>query len=294
MKNGIGLGGLMVGLATLAGCGENNAMAANETKELVPGVSESVTTNANGSVTRTRTESSVEKKNGMVTERKRVTSTTTDAEGNVIGESSSEYVASRSGEIAEEPAKAAEEPSVAENPEEKPAAEAVDNDRVDSFLGVKFGSEMEAKDAAACAGDPTLQCVKFTPAKPLAGFDDYYAYLTPKTHRVVKICACSKQGIPPAGSWRRHYLIEALEKRYGVWAMLCSWTRPYYRFDVAPGKVVTACLAGASEDYAAVISAWDENLVDAAADEWGALREEARKAAAAKRATEVRAAQDAF
>ena len=54
--------------------------------------------------------------------------------------------------------------------------------------------------------------------------------------------------------WRRHYLIEALEKRYNTWARLCSWHRPRYAFDVGGNRHVVACLDGASPDYRTVIA----------------------------------------
>ena len=67
-------------------------------------------------------------------------------------------------------------------------------------------------------------------------------------------------------SWRRHYLIEALEKRYSTWARPRSWCRPVYSFDIGGGRYVTACLAGASRDYETVLVAWDDALLTAAAD----------------------------
>lgn len=288
MNNGIG--SLMVGLAALAGCHDATAEAAKDSSlaETAPGVNETVVTNANGSVTKTRTETSVKKENGFKTERKAVSCVTTDKNGNVISESTREYVSTSSDD--ETP------PVVAAKPTEaKPdAAQPAEADATASFMGVKFGDVLDAKDAVKCEEEPVLPRVKITPKKALAGFDDYYAYLTPKTHRVVKICACSKKGVPPTGNWRRHYLVEALENHYGVWAVPCSWSRPYYRFDVSPSRTVTACLAGASDEYETVVSAWDQNMADAATDEWYAIREEARKAALEARAAEVKEAQSAF
>ena len=144
------------------------------------------------------------------------------------------------------------------------------------------------------AGEPSLLRVAFKPKKALPGFDDYYAYLTPKTHKVAKICACAKDAVEPGGSWRRHYLIEALEKRYGAWARLISYRRPYYAFDVAPGRTVTVCLAGASQDYQTVLTAWDDALVRLADEEEEALRKEARKAAAKRRDQQVQDAASIF
>ena len=130
--------------------------------------------------------------------------------------------------------------------------------------------------------------------KPLSGFDDYYVYVTPKTHKIVKVCACAKEAVEPGGGWRRHYLIEAIEKRYGTWARLCSFRLPYYAFDVAPDRYVTVCLAGASDDYETVISAWDNAVAREAAEEERQVRQEARKNAAEKRTRRVDEARDAF
>ena len=98
----------------------------------------------------------------------------------------------------------------------------------------------------------------------------------------------------PGSSWRRHYLIEALEKRYQTWAMLRSVWRPYYAFNVAPDRYVTVCLAGANDTYETVIEAGDENMLRLAADEQEQLREEARKNAAERRGQKVNAAAEAF
>ena len=111
---------------------------------------------------------------------------------------------------------------------------------------------------------------------------------------MAKVYACAKDAIEPGSRWRRHYLIEALEKRYGTWARLCSYRRPCYTFDVGNGRHVTACLDGASSNYRTVIVAWDDAAVELAAEEREALREEARKSAAEKRNRRVSAAAEAF
>ena len=161
-------------------------------------------------------------------------------------------------------------------------------------MGLKFGAVHDVTNTVTDADEPTLLRAKFKPAKPLAGFDDYYVYVTPKTHKVVKVCACAKEAVEPGSNWRRHYLIEALEKRYQTWARLCSWFRPCYAFDVAPDRYVTVCLYGSSDDYETVISAWDNSVVRLAADEYEEMRKEARKNAAEKRKQKVSDAADAF
>ena len=246
----------------------------------------SVVTNDNGSVSRTFTECTIRTNGSMVTEHRRETRTTLDTEGNMLESSTSEYAQSYSvGDFGMTTLK----PSInAKVDKEAPAA------NTESFLGLKFGEEFKGTNFVNDADEPTLRRATFTPKKKLAGFDDYYVYVTPKTHKVVKVYACAKTAIEPGARWRRHYLIEALEKRYQTWARLCSYRRPCYAFDIGSGRYVTACLAGASRDYETVLVAWDDALLTVAADETEAIRAEVRKAAAEKRSVRVNDAADAF
>ena len=235
--------------------------------------------------TRTQVETSVTTNGNMVTERRRETTTTTDADGNVIATSTSESLQSY-------PVGDTATAGVVAVPTAK--AEPVDTD---AFLGLKFGDVFKVgkKDVVQDVDEPSFVRAKFKPAKPLAGFDDYFVYLTPKTHKVAMVCACAKKAIEPTdGNWRRHYLVEALEKRYRTWARRLSWTHPYCRFDVAPGRRVTACLAGASDDYEAVISAWDAEVTRLADEERAEIAEEARKAAEKNRKKKMQDALNAF
>ena len=246
----------------------------------------SVVTNDNGSVSRTFTECTITTNGSMVTEHRRETRTTLDTEGNMLESSTSEYAQSYSvGDFGMTTLK----PSInAKADKEAPAA------NTESFLGLKFGEEFKGTNFVNDADEPTLRRATFTPKKKLAGFDDYYVYVTPKTHKVVKVYACAKTAIEPGARWRRHYLIEALEKRYQTWARLCSYRRPCYAFDIGSGRYVTACLAGASRDYETVLVAWDDALLTVAADETEAIRAEVRKAAADRRSVRVNDAADAF
>ena len=247
-----------------------------------------VVTNDNGSVSRTFTECTITTNGSMVTEHRRETRTTLDTEGNMLESSTSEYAQSYSvGDIGMAPLSASIN-SKADSGKEAPAA------NTDSFMGLKFGEEFKGTNFVNDADEPTLLRATFTPKKTLAGFDDYYVYVTPKTHKVVKVFACAKNAIEPGARWRRHYLIEALEKRYQTWARLCSYRRPCYAFDIGSGRYVTACLAGASRDYETVVAAWDDAMLTTAADETEAIRAEARKNAAAKRNLRVNDAADAF
>ena len=273
--------GLALALTLLAGCG---AATAAEQKDMSTKTAESsITTNDNGSVSRTFVESSVTTNGNLDTERRRETRTNMDSAGNILETSTSEYAQSY---------------NVGDTGWKLPASKFdTDSDKpvpTDAFLGLKFGDVLNETNTVREAGEPSLLRVAFKPKKGLNGFDDYYAYITPKTHKVAKICACAKDAVEPGGSWRRHYLIEALEKRYSTWARLISYRRPYYAFDVAPDRTVTVCLAGASQDYQTVISAWDDTLVQLADKEQDELRIEARKAAKDRREQQVKDAADVF
>ena len=282
--------GLAAGLVALAGtclvAKEKQSDAADKAK---PAVAEkakpAADEKAKEPATRTQVETSVTTNGNMVTERRRETTTTTDADGNVVATCTSESLQSY-------PVGDTATAGVVAVPSAK--AEPVDTD---AFLGLKFGDVFKVgkKDIVQDVDEPSFVRAKFKPAKPIAGFDDYFVYLTPKTHKVAMVCACAKKAIEPTdGNWRRHYLVEALEKRYRTWARRLSWTHPYYRFDVAPGRRVTACLAGASDDYEAVISAWDAEVTRLADEERGEIVEEARKAAEKNRKKRMQDALDAF
>ena len=246
-----------------------------------------VVTNDNGSVSRTFTECTITTNGSLVTEHRRETRTTLDTEGNMLESSTSEYAQSYSvGDVGMAPLSASIHAKAGDAA--APAA------KTDSFLGLAFGSTFNGTNFVSDADEPTLLRAAFTPKKGLAGFDDYYVYVTPKTHKVVKVYACAKEAVEPGARWRRHYLIEALEKRYQTWARLCSYWRPCYAFDIGSGRYVTACLSGASRDYETVVAAWDDALLTTAADETEAIRAEARKNAADKRNRRVKDAADAF
>ncbi len=245
-----------------------------------------VVTNDNGSVTRSFTECNVSTNGNMVTERRRETRTTLDTAGNVLESSTSEYATSYT--AYDGPADLQSATAPAEEKKEKPAAE------VDSFLGLKFGDQFDGTEFANDAEAPTLLRARFTPKKELAGFDDYFVYVTPKTHKIAKVCACAKNAIEPSARWRRHYLVEALEKRYQTWARPRSPFRPLWDFEIGPGRYVTACLSGASADYETMLIGWDYGVLTVAADEAEAIRQEELKAAKEKRQRRVSDAADAF
>ena len=278
----------VVALTALCAYGMANA---TERKDMSSKTEESsVTTNDNGIVSRTYTECTVSTNGNMVTERRRETRTNMDAEGNVLETSTSEFAQSYSVGDVGVSALTVTTGAASTEGEAQPAKDA------DSFLGLVFGEPFEAEDATfeKDPDEPAYVRTTFTPATPLDGFDDYYVYVTPKTHRVAKIYACAKTAVEPGPNWRRHYLIEALEKRYGTWARPCSYRRPCYAFNIGQNRFVTACLAGASPDYETVIAAWDNSLASEAAKEFEDLREEARKNAAEKRSQRVEAAAAAF
>ncbi len=277
--------GTVFALTVISACGKASD-AAKADGATTAKTSESVSvTNDNGSVTRSFTECNVTTNGSMVTERRRETRTTTDTAGNVLETSTSEYAQSYPvGDVGL--VSLAKEAKADEN-----AAAKADNS---SFLGLEFGSVFEGTNFVKDVDEPTLLRAGYTPKKALAGFDDYYVYVTPTTHKVVKVFACAKESVDPGARGRRHYLLEALEKRYGTWARLCSWSRPRYAFDIGDGRWVVATLAGASRDYETVVGAWDDAMLTVAADETEAIRAEARKNAAERRMKRVDDAADAF
>ena len=232
----------------------------------------SVTTNDNGSVSRTFVESTVSTNGNMVTEHRRETRTNMDMDGNILETSTSEYAQSYPvGDV-----------SVRSLSEKPSAVAGVSAEKADSFMGLKFGDIFASTNFVEDAGEAEFLRAEFKPAKPLEGFDGFFVYVTPKTKKIAKVYACAKNVIEPGSRWRRHYLVEALEKRYGTWARLCSYRRPCYAFDVGGGRHVMACLDGASENYRTIVAAWDDAMVNLAAEEREQLREEARKTAAEK------------
>jgi hypothetical protein len=246
----------------------------------------SVTTNDNGSVSRLFTESTVTTNGNMVTERRRETRTNMDMDGNVLETSTSEYA--QSYPVGDDGVV----PLSSRKCDDDKGKKATGN--ADSFLGLKFGEKFSSTNFVEDADYPDFLRAEFKPKKPLDGFDDYYVYVTPKSHKVAMVYACAKEAVDAGASWRRHYLIEALEKRYGTWARLCSWWKPCYQFEVGPYRHVKACLADATQSYGTVIVAWDDAIGSQAVQEKDELREAARKSAAEKRGQRVNAAADAF
>ena len=270
---------MVAAMAGLAGCGELNAEHSGKAPNAV-NVKETVVTNTDGTVTRTRRSEREIK----------------DEAGNVIGRETSVYT-----ETVNADAPAPHGKDGVKDPENKtagpgPEAKSVDvKPATDSFLGLKFGETPNGADKAEpVPGERALKMVKFTPAKALKGFDEYYAFVSPKTRKLVKVCACAKNEIAPDPFGRRHYLVEALESRYGVPARLASWIRPLYVLDIGPGRGVSVCLADASNDYETVITAWDDDAARLAASELRELRDEAFRKAIEERSKAVKEAAGAF
>ena len=166
--------GAVLALGVMTACGRSDAAKDQSSK-----TSEAtVVTNDNGSVARTFTECNVTTNGNMVTERRRETRTTLDADGNVLESSTSEYA--QSYPVGEE-GMSCFATRVGSGEDEKSGGAKVE----DGFLGLKFGEEFKGTNLVADAEEPTLMRATFEPAKKLAGFDDYYVYVTPQTHKVV-------------------------------------------------------------------------------------------------------------
>ena len=243
----------------------------------------SVTTNANGSISRTFSEVQVTTNGTMVTEVKRETTQVQDADGHTLGSSTSEYRQIYSiGDATKAVVSALKEEEV--SAETKP---------LKSFMGLEFGAKFDG-EFTPDRDEPTLLRAKFTPKTELEDFDDYYVYVTPTTHRVAKVYACSKKVIEPGVRGRRHYLIEALEKRFGQMARPCDMWRPIYAFDPSSECHVRVFLSQATEDYETLLVAWNDDLLVEAENEIISQREAARKTAQEQRRARVEKAAAAF
>lgn len=267
--------GMIAAMAGLAGCGELQASDAQNVPATI-NEKETVVTNANGTITRTkRSEREIK-----------------DANGNVIGHETSVY----SETIPKDEASSQKKSEVKDTKDktagpENQAGKVANN----SFLGLKFGEIPQGADKAEdVPGESALKMIRFVPEKKLKGFDEYYAFVSPKTRKLVKICACAREEVQSDSVGRRHYLVEALENRYGVPARLASWIRPLYVLDIAPNRGVSICLSDASNDYETVITAWDDDAARLAASELREMRDEAFRKAVEERANAVKEAAGAF
>jgi hypothetical protein len=296
----------VLGVCGVLCAGEHNKNMSTKNSESV------VTTNENGSISRRYTESVVTTNGNMITEHRRETNTTMDADGNVLVCSTSEYNQSYATTAAARPGTCPKmsckgpapegaypppncfKKGVFPPPPPPPTGLNAAKD-TDSFMGLKFNSEFTANtNFVVDAAEPALLRTTFTPKKPLADFDDYYVYVTPTTHKVARVVACARAAVDSGIRWKRHYLIEALERRYDTWARLSSFSRPCYDFNIGQGRGVRVCLADATPDYQTVIEAWDEAALRTAAEEYEASLQKSRRAAAEERGRRVNDATEAF
>ena len=136
--------GLALALTLLVGCGAANAA---EKKGMSTKTAEtSVTTNDNGSVSRTFVESSVTTNGNLVTERRRETRTNMDAAGNILETSTSEYAQSYNvGDTGWKLPASKLDPSDAEK-----------DIQTDTFMGLKFGDVIADTNTVREAGEPSL------------------------------------------------------------------------------------------------------------------------------------------
>lgn len=267
--------GMIAAMAGLAGCGELQASDAENVPATI-NEKETVVTNANGTITRTkRSEREIK-----------------DSNGNVIGHETSVY-----SETVPKDEASSQKKSEVKDIKDKTAGPENQAGKVanNSFLGLKFGEIPQGADKAEdVPGESALKMIRFVPEKKLKGFDEYYAFVSPKTRKLVKICACAREEVQSDSVGRRHYLVEALENRYGVPARLASWIRPLYVLDIAPIRGVSICLSDASNDYETVITAWDDDAARLAASELREMRDEAFRKAVEERANAVKEAAGAF
>lgn len=129
-----------------------------------------------------------------------------------------------------------------------------------SFMGLTFGDVFEGGPfhADKVLGAGSVLFSSFSPKKTLAGFDDYYVFVTLDAHRIVGIAACAKNVIQ-SQSGRRHYLLEALEKRYQTKAIQHSVMPPLYILSMTNLHVLVALrIANPDSEYSTIICATDE------------------------------------
>lgn len=257
--------------AVLAFC---HALHAGDVSTLA---STSVVTNGNGTVTKTYTETSVATNGTFVTERRKETRTRLDQAGNLLETATSEYVESFS----------------SLSPSPKKANGGAEKERLQSFLGFKFGDVFDGEShPSKKRGEEHLLWARATPKKTLEGFDDYILKLSPSTRRIVKVEASAKKPIPFFEDGT-HYLIDAISERFGARPYRRS-LRPVFSFEISPRKTIYLFLDGHFHDCGTVISAEDRILEMEAMEEYRLIREELKQKEAAERIGKINAAKDAL
>jgi hypothetical protein len=279
----------------------------------------SVVTNANGLVTRTFTERNVVTNGTMRTGRVRVTTTTMDPDGNVVGTSTSE-VSHSIADLAEPwldddgiqieeffgdadallpgavshgfVVKSGRRASCAEDPK-PPARDAF------SFLGVKLGEVAHETGDPSCAGEAAFNagepscCLRqaFTPQKGLAGFSEYRMLLAPKSRRVVGVIARAEAG--RGDRWREYeYLGDALRLRYGKIPKYTGLSPFEFRYDLDDGRFVVLNLRAPRGGV--TVSAYDGPLCEQAKAEMRELESERMRKKAEEHTRRIQEAAGAF
>ena len=89
-------------------------------------------------------------------------------------------------------------------------------ERIEGAFGLKFGDVFDVKKAK---GEVLLignnKAYYFSPQNPINGIAEYYAAITPKTHKVAAIVAVGKFSSELRGFGAANVLIPILEKKYG-------------------------------------------------------------------------------
>ncbi len=254
--------------------------------------SSSVTTNESGVVTRFFIENTVSTNGTLVTTQRRETRTETDENGNLLSTKTSEYVESVSIGDAQQSGRGYNRGHRGYPPRRGPVQ--LDRMKLDlSFMGLKPGDVFDLKGAAVPNNAQMLICVRFTPKKLLAGFDDYFVYLTPTSKRIVKIMACAKAQIPfdPDGS---HYLLEALEDKYGAKPMRYSSSNAQYAINFNHNQSIDIKLYKASANYETIIEMRDNDIYRMAQREYQEILKDKRIEEWRERERRQREASEAF
>ena len=166
--------------------------------------------------------------------------------------------------------------------EESPGVRGVPTEKAtQEFLGLKLGEVYKAEKYNSDGVEKTLKWAMFTPTKKIRGFDEYYVYVTPKTHRIAKIFAGAVRTIDPDNQGRDHYFLKHVcqmcNVKYKVSSDERSWMgsnyatykmhATYYTFDISQSQHVMVGLRNASQDYQSIFMAWDDLMLSQASKE---------------------------
>lgn len=222
----------------------------------------SVSTNDYGIITKLFVESIVTTNGAIVTEKRRETRLETDAKGNLLETATSEFAESFT-------------IGSAGKAETKRQTESEEN--LLSFLGFEFGGVFDSTNCVVISDEGPEKCLEVEPKKKLPGFEKYYLFVTPASGKVVRVRAVS-DGVIPFDKDGGHYVLDALELRYGVRPRMASLRSPIYVFDISSDDHIIFSVSGYKGRNSA-LEAWSVPMEKMALKEFEVIKNEtARKA----------------